>query len=231
MVTVLITSFLIIAAISYAFYCWQRPSSKRESEYHLLPPPRYAGLFGDENKETRAKLPPIKTREVTADEREALLARATRGDKTVLTDALATSDTKLYDETLDALIELTDSDKQLLALVSYVARHEGLLVNGRLAEKLIDSWKHAPERRTVAEMLHVAALAGEAKIYERAVETAYQIWREGRVEGLLAEELRQLCESEFWLLSSSVRNSGAGFVLKRRLAGLRRELTAAEHRG
>jgi hypothetical protein len=41
---------------------------------------------------------------------------------------------------------------------------------------------------------------------------------------LSAAELQQLLNSEFWLLSSSTRNSGAGFVLKRTLSLAKREL-------
>jgi hypothetical protein len=43
--------------------------------------------------------------------------------------------------------------------------------------------------------------------------------------GISADELRQLIEGEFWLLAPEVRNSGAGFLLKRTLARLRKQLT------
>ena len=58
-------------------------------------------------------------------------------------------------------------------------------------------------------MLHVAALADDANIYQAAIETAYQFWRDQKLTGILADELRQLMESEFWILSPAVRNSGA----------------------
>jgi hypothetical protein len=76
-------------------------------------------------------------------------------------------------------------------------------------------------------MLHVAALSGDANLYQTAIETAYQFWRERRLTEISADELRQLMESEFWILAPIVRNSGAGFVLKRKLAQLRRQLVAA----
>jgi hypothetical protein len=230
MVTVLVTSFLLLAAISYAFYCWQRASSKEDADGSSLMPPRFHGLFGDMGAidAPAASRAGVKTSGLTSEERAALRERAALGDKTALIDAQASKDAALYDEILDALVEQADSDKKLLALVSYVTRHEGLRVNWRLAEAFIESWKTTtPDRSSTATMLHVAALSDDAALYQNAVETALQFWREKRIPNLSAEELRMLAESEYWLLSGGVRSSGAGFILKRKLAGLRRELAAA----
>ena len=82
------------------------------------------------------------------------------------------------------------------------------------------------DRRTTAAMLHVAALAGDAKFYQQAIETALLYWREQKLSDMTAEELTQLIESEFWLIPPDARNSGAGFLLKQKLAHVRRELTA-----
>jgi hypothetical protein len=232
MVTVLVTSFLLFAAISYAFYCWQRASSKEDAADRSLmpPPPRFRGLFDaaavdalDAPQASR-----VKASSITSEERAALRERARQSDKAILIEAQAFSDAALYDELLDALVERADSAKKLLALVSYITRHEGLRVNRRLAEAFVESWKTtAPDRSSTAMMLHVAALADDAALYRQAVETALRFWRDARIPNLSAEELRTLAESEYWLLSVGVRSSGAGFVLKRKLAGLRRELAAA----
>ncbi|MGB7922704.1 MAG: hypothetical protein WCF57_05610 [Pyrinomonadaceae bacterium] len=230
MVTVLITSFLLFAAISYVFYCWQRASSKKDATARGLmpPPPRFRGLFDDDAADaSQATL--VETSGITSQQRATLRERAAQGDKSALLDAHASADAALYDELLDALVEQADSGKKVLALVSYITRHEPLSVNRRLAEAFIESWKTAaaPDRSTTAMMLHVAALADDAALYRHAVETALQFWRDRRIKNLSAEELRTLAESEYWLLSVGVRSSGAGFVLKRKLAGLRRELAAA----
>jgi len=42
-------------------------------------------------------------------------------------------------------------------------------------------------------------------------------------------ELQNLLNSEFWLLSSNTRNSGAGFVLKRTLSRAKSELERANN--
>ncbi len=228
MVTLLITSFFLLAGITYVIYLWQRPSSNHQAELNF-PPPRAVGLFDDDglNEPPPRELPGGED-DVAEEQRQALLVRAAAGDKEVLADALALPDTGVYDEVLNKLIESAHSDQALLSLASYIARSDAhLRVNNRLAERFIESWKSVPDRNSTAKMLHVAALAGEANTYQTAIETAYQFWREQRLTGISADELRQLIESEFWILAPPVRNSGAGFVLKRKLAQLRRQLVAA----
>ena len=233
MVTLLITSFFLLAGITYAVYLWQRPSSHREAELNFPPPPRAAGLFDDANLNESSPPSELSGGDVVSDKRrQALLTRAAAGDKATLVDAQSSPDATLYDEVLNRLIEAANSDAALLALVSYIARSDAhLRVNRRLAERFSESWETAPDRNSTAKMLHVAALAGDANLYQRAIETAYQFWREGRLQGISPDELRQLIESEFWILAPPVRNSGAGFVLKRKLAQLRRQLAAAARQG
>lgn len=228
MVTVLITSFLLIAAISYGFYWWLRPSSSDHAE-HLLPPspPPFDGLFGDHETAKTARILPATRQALTDEERAALVTRASEGDKTALLDAHQSNSAPLYEEVLNALIEQADDPKKLFALVSHIARHEGLRVNRRLAEAFIHTWKEAPGRSSTAEMLHVAALADDADLYREAIEDALRFRREGRLAAISAGELYQLIESEYWILTQRVRSSGAGFVLKETLASCRRELTTA----
>lgn len=226
MVTLLITSFLILAGITYAVYLWQRPAPQRDAEFELPPPPRSAGLF-DNPEEMRALA--LESAQIdAAEQRKALLARAREGDKQALSDAQADGDEALYDEVLNALTERADSDQKLLALVSHISRSDRRLrVNKFLAEKFIESWKQNPDRNFTAKMLHIAALCDDASAYQAAIESVFQFWREGRVQQISATELRSLIESEFWLLSAGARTSGAGFVLKRKLAAIVRQLASS----
>jgi hypothetical protein len=227
MVTLLITSFLILAGITYAVYLWQRPAHGKEAEFSL-PPPRAGGLFDNQDLHEQPPRELPDKNQFAETTREALLARATANDKEALNEAHAIGDHQLYDEVLNALVERANSDQRLLALVSYITRsNDHLRVNKSLAEKFIESWKSAPDRKTTAKMLHIAARSDDANIYQAAIETAYQFWRDRRITDISADELRQLIESEFWMLAPPVRNSGAGFVLKRKLAQLRRQLVAA----
>lgn len=228
MVALLITSFLLLAGITYVLYLWQRPSSHEETEFMLAPPPHAIGLFDDSaiNETLPRQLPGGNP--VTEEERNALIERASGGDKEALHDAHATGDSALYDDVLDALVNRAETDKELLSLASFITRSERpLRVNISLAKRFMEDWKTEPDRNSTAKMLHVAALASDAGLYQVAIETAYQFWRARRLTGISADELRQLIESEFWILPPAMRNSGAGFVLKRKLAQLRRHLVAA----
>jgi hypothetical protein len=226
MVTVLITSFLLLAAISYAIYCRQRTSSNQNAERALPPPPPPRGLFDDEDAGDTLALAAAAEAESKASERHAaLLERAAQGDRSVLYDAA--DDPALYAEVLDALVEQADDYKKLLALVSYIKRGERLRVTVKLAERFLSAWRAAPESRTTPAVLHVAATADDAAVYQKAVEACYEFWKDGRLPSISAEELRTLFDGEYWLLSAGVRNSGAGFVLKQKLASLRLELIKA----
>lgn len=226
MVTVLVTSFLLFAAISYAIYWWQR-SPFRDHAQRVLPSPRPVGLFSEINRTEEARLLAAEQEASDSARRTSLLERAARGDKNALDEASALADASLYGEVLDALTEHADSDQSLLSLCSYIARNERLRVNQKLALKFIESWQRAPDRTTTARMLHLAALSGDASVYREAIEAAAQFQSDGRIPSLSPDELRQLVESEYWILPAVSRASGAGFVLKRTLARLSRKLTAS----
>lgn len=227
MVTVLITSFLLLAVIAYALYWRQQSSSSRNAQQdHVLPPvPGWSGLFGEEVAAGARQLRSVAESATREEARSKALLRAAQGEKSVLLEVRDCNDAALYNEVLNTLVEQADSDKKLLALVSYMTREPAALkVNNLLAERFIAAWKNAPDRASTAKMLHIVALADDASLYRKAVETALGFWREARIEGLSAEELRSLCESEYWILSQPERSSGQGFLLKLKLAALRREL-------
>jgi hypothetical protein len=88
----------------------------------------------------------------------------------------------------------------------------------------IRSFQQSPDRTSTAKLLHVAALSDDAKNYGRAIELVLMSWRDGSLTDLSASELQSLFNSEYWVLSSRTRTSGAGFVLKRTLANANGEL-------
>jgi hypothetical protein len=92
---------------------------------------------------------------------------------------------------------------------------------------MLNNWKRSPDRGSTAKALHFAALSDDPDVYRVAVEEALGFWREERLKDISPLELQALFNGEFWVLSSRSRSSGAGFVLKRTLAGARRELEAA----
>jgi hypothetical protein len=225
MVTVLIASFILLAAISFAIYRWQRAPSNENANQALPPPPDFKGLFDHSGEEAAFRA--AQSEKELAEKKQALLARAANGDKEALVDAHACGDKKIYEEVLNALVRRVENEKQLFALASFIARSsDSLPVNTELARAFIESWKLSPDRRATAQMLHLTAMAGDAALYQQAIETALQYWHEQKLSDITAEELAALIESEFWIIPSEARNSGAGFLLKRKLAGVRRELAA-----
>src|SRR5215204_5535319 len=92
------------------------------------------------------------------------------------------------------------------------------------AIEAIRAFQQSPDRSSTTRLLHIAALTDNAKTYERAVELVLMSWRDGSLADLSAVELQALINSEYWVLSSNTRSSGAGFVLKRTLSTANNEL-------
>jgi hypothetical protein len=217
MVTFLITSALILGLFAIAVYFWQKPADSPEP-LELPPgnPPR--ALFADSQP-----IAEMSDSELTAAETNghaALFERAQTGDLSVLLDARRLD---VYSEVLNACLSEAASEAKLLSLASHVVQNN-LPVNDALAEAMMQFWQASPNRQTTTKLLHIAALSDDAEIYRKAVEATLGFWREGKLPDLSAPELQALFNSEFWLLSSEVRSSGTGFILKRTLSSARREL-------
>jgi hypothetical protein len=93
-----------------------------------------------------------------------------------------------------------------------------------LAAAYTKLWQQQPDRQTTAQLLHLAALSDDANTFERAIAAACDALRANRLGEIRPEELSALIESEYWVLSSDARRTGAGFVLKQRMSNLREEL-------
>jgi hypothetical protein len=224
----IITVFLIIVA-SFAILRTKRPPSKEDTE-HLPPGISSRGLFdvakadhfveGDEEADSHRNETPEKLGWRLRD-------RAERGDLEALKEARAAKDTAVYYYVLDGLVgRAAGSPEDLRALAAYVARSDDLRATPALAEMLLDGWRREPLRASTAELLRVSALSGDAGTFGRAVSEVLQVWEDGRLAGVTAGELRLLFEGEYWLLSSEAKRSGAGFILKQKLADARRKLAA-----
>ena len=218
--TFLFASVFIVGLLAVALYFWQKTKENHEQRsFPALPEPR--SLFSELNAEQLAA-----GSDDEGTQRAAIIERAKGNDKSALKEAQAIGNDEFFSVVLDILVANVDSDSGLLALASYVTRNE-LPVNDTLAQAMLESWMSAPDRSSTAKALHFAALADDAKLYQSAVETALQFWRNGRLADSTPDELKALFDGEFWILSSRTRSSGAGFVLKRTLESARRELEAA----
>jgi len=93
----------------------------------------------------------------------------------------------------------------------------------------IKAFQESPNRTSTTNLLHAAALSDNAKNYGRAIELVLLSWREGSLSDLSARELQALFNSEYWVLSSHTRTSGAGFVLKDTLSNANSELESTNN--
>ena len=161
---------------------------------------------------------------IAAAERAAeLMSRAQQNDREALREAHTIGDPDLYDSVLDELVVQSSSGQELYQLMSFVAKND-LRVDRALAQAVVAWWRQNPDRKSTSKALHFAALSDNPDVYREAVESALQLWREGKIPNISPVELTALFDGEFWVLSSRSRSSGAGFVLKRSLASARREL-------
>jgi hypothetical protein len=121
----------------------------------------------------------------------------------------------------------TDFRLNELRTPTEAALPENTTVTRETFEQAVDAireWQQSPNRNTTTKLLHAAALSDDAKNFGRAIELVLMSWRDGTLTDLSASELQSLFNSEYWVLSSRTRTSGAGFVLKRTLANANSEL-------
>ncbi len=222
----LIIFLLIIAATSLAIHFSKRLLPERSrTKYNLNAPPPVSLFDGNESPSAAID----SEREEGEKQRAETLARAAQGDAQALREAHRTKDRNLYDAALDLLVAHCANDREALRrLAAEIAGSDYLRANRRVAEMLIEDWKNFPDKHSTAEVLHVAARADDAAVYKEAVDVVLQHWRANTSGQASAEGFCELIESQFWVIGAKARASGAGFVLKEKLAEIRRELTAGK---
>lgn len=216
MVTFLITSLFILGFLVLAVYFWQRPAPHDDVE-RLPPLRRHRALFAE------VEPAPAQSQVDIEEQQTDILARARDGELQALDEAAALNKPKLYNEVLDSLL-LNANESKVLAIASHVSRNE-LTVTPQLAKRFRQLWEASPDRQSTAKMLHLSARADDAAAFTAAVEAVLDSWRKQTLNDVSAEELNSLINSEYWLLSSAERSSGAGFVLKQTIAKAKNELT------
>lgn len=225
MVAIVITiSLLILLAAGFSLYSLKSARSRKAVDWQL-PKPAFDGLFPAPDVVSatdQSKVDP-------AYRRAKLLDRARGGDLETLSEASGeTGDRALYEDVLNALIESASNNRDAMsALVSHITARSDLRANKRLAEYVIEEWKANPDAASTGEMAHVAALSDDAATYESVVDLIASYWKGGRLPQLSAEQVIEIVESQYWILSHEARHGGDGFPLKIKFVKLRRELAAA----
>lgn len=211
MVTLFFTAVLIVSLFAIAVYFWQRPANKSEN-IELPPLPTPTSLFSS----------PTPTLPSSSDNYQlpSLLVRAKAGDLNVLIES-RNDDT--YLQLLRPIVLAASSTNTIHKLAAFITEND-LPTDRSLVDAVTASWVIAPDRQPTTQLLHLAALANDAELYERTISHVLRVKREGKLLNISNTELLSLITSEYWLLSSNARSSGAGFILKRTLSSARREL-------
>jgi hypothetical protein len=185
----------------------------------------FDGLFAERNAEYARSL------ERADETRERLLQRAAEGDLPVLDDAHRQADLVLYHEVLQRLVEQTNGDAvRLRAIAEYIVASKVLRSSAGLAQAVRERCGNSIDKRSLHYMFYLSALSDDAGAFLKAVETVLEQWRLGRLKSISDDDFLAIVESSYWLIASEVRSSGSGFVLKEAIAGVRRELAAANRR-
>jgi hypothetical protein len=241
-IAIFIIAFALLAATAYTLYRRQHASSDYPAQLGTPPPPPRSLFDGREARGEDRQLLAAQASTEAAERKGALLKRAADGDLTALADAHRAKDEAhrakdeahrakdeaLYPGVLDALLDWAgDSETNLRSLAAFIAADTDLRGSPRLAAAYTKFWREHPDRQRTAHMLHLSALSDDAGTFERAVVAASDAARAGRLKEIKREELFALIESEYWVLSSAARRTGAGFALKQRLVSLRDEAAAS----
>ncbi len=228
MIATFIIAFFLLVAASYIIIRSKRPKPNDATESGYFPPPA-RGLFDDEHTPRALPGPTTEAHDHSSARRaDELRGRATRGELEVLNDAELRERPRLYREVLDTLVANVDaSPEKLAALASLIARSDELRATKTLGESLLRIFKEDPARIPAADLLRVAALADDARIFLDAVNELFEAWRAGRLTRIAPADLSDLIDAEYHALAPATRYGGSAYVLKEQISDVRRQLRAA----
>src|SRR5262245_4223673 len=228
--TILFISILLLAVAAFALHRRKRRTAPKEPDF--FPGTRsFDGLFAEQHAEDMKLLAQAEAERRVQEERHGLLGLAAEGDKAALDEAHTLGDAGFYREILRTLIAHADGDEEALrSIAEHIVDSRALRSSGEFAAMIIERLNAAPDRSSLVRALHLAALSDDAAVFKRAVETASNLFGEGRLPQVSAEDFLATVEGAYWLIDAEVRSSGSGFLLKRLIADVRRGLAAASRR-
>lgn len=228
--TILFISILLLAVAAFALHRRKRRTTSKEPDF--FPEPRgFDGLFAEQHAEEMKLLAQAEAERSAQEERQRILGRAAEGDKAALNEAHMRGDAAFYRDILQTLVARAEGDEEALRLIAeHIIDSRALRSSAQFAAMMIEQLSEAPDQGSFVCMLYLAALSDDAAVFKRAVEVALKLFNEGRLPRVSAEDFLATVESAYWLIEAEVRSSGSGFLLKRLIADVRRELAAAARR-
>ena len=221
MVAVISISFIFIAAV-IAFAIARRFFFVQNEMQTRFQPLRPISLFGTPDAKTLAEIEQAAHRQKLVQEREKLLAWASMVKFSDLTEIPLEVDEESWDYALDILTDRAVLDDDICALVSFSLANEKFNVNQKLIEKYRQVWEKAPNLHSTAKLFELSARANDADLFLNVLCEAEQFVKSEKLSDVRLERLHDLAQSHYWLIPEPARISGAGFLLKQKLASLRR---------
>jgi hypothetical protein len=219
------SAFLSVLA---AFILFRRKHLRLNTvENDFLPPRSAVSLFAPSAKIASEIEREHHHRELS-ERRECILAWASIIEFSSLTEKIVSIEDEfclnIWTDALEILTERANTNEDVCALVSFVLRNEKLNVNNSIVENFRQIWEHAPDLPGTTKLFLLSARTTNANLFLETLVHAEQFVAAEKIN-LQHSELYDLAAAHYWLLPSAARTSGAGFLLKQKLADSRRELT------
>jgi hypothetical protein len=214
------------AAASISFFVYRRKSLPPHTQDTFDSPNNYRSLFAPDEEELRRWQKEEDEKELAERQtefRQNLLRRAAELDYNALLEAKVFGNSLLYDEIFQILLQ-NDSHK----LTDFVTRN-GLTANAGLVELSAKKLSETPALDNLIKFVQLSALTNSAEIFLQSIETTSDLWKKERLNKISGEKLIEILDSHYWLLATDARISGAGYLLKDRLASVRREILESNH--
>ena len=217
-----LTIFILLSAIAAAtvtvsILLKRRKSlpSPTENPAQFQPLIQYQSIFAPSEEEIRAAeaQEKAKQREML---RQKILAKAETADFAALDEAKDFG-AEFYEQVLKELTFGCDAEK-FVSLGTFIEENK-LPTNAEFIRRFQSDRENSLSKKDLIRLLHFAALSESAEVFFATFEDAFKISRDLR--DFTQTDLIQLAESQFWLLSQAEKTSGAGFLLKQKLAKLR----------
>ena len=186
---------------------------------------KFDGLFAEQHAKDSRKLAIAEAKLRDEENRQRLLDRAAKGNETTLNDAGKLNDAAFYAEVLETLADQANGDaERLRAIAEYIVDSRELRSSRKFVETMIELWCAPVSQRSLTDLLWLAALAHDAKVFQHALDSALKLWRNDLQTEVSSRDFLATVESAYWLVSEDVRCSGSGFFLKQTIADVRRQL-------